>query len=414
MKRATPRNLIGVNAYWMGLSFMWNSLHVIMLPAIMLNFVADQQKNTALGLMSFLGLLLAMVVQPISGAVSDRWASRFGRRRPLILIGTAFDLLFLGIMAVAGGVPALALGYFGLQLTSNIAHGPAQGLMHDLIPSERMGLASGIKNFFDMGGLVISSLWVARILDPQNPLTAFAAVAGILVAGAVVTLIFSKEQSSLEMQKTDSLGSQMREILRVDFSGHRDFGRLIAVRLLFLVGIYGVQSFAQYFIMDTLQTDDAVKLTGDLMATIVLSLIAFSLVAGYLCDRFGRKPMHVVAAGLVALGSLLMTTAATAGAVLGFGSLIGAGLGIFLSANWALANDLAPLGEAGKFLGLTNLATAGAGALSRLNGPMLDLVNNAWPGRYLGYSVLFVSTAVLALASLIVLRLVPDPMRNQT
>jgi len=183
--------------------------------------------------------------------------------------------------------------------------------------------------------------------------------------------------------------------------------------LLFLTGIYGVQSFAQYFIKDTLQTDDAVKLTGDLMAIIVLSLIAFSLVAGYLCDRFGRKPMHVIAAILAALGSLLMTTAHSAGAVLGFGSLIGAGIGIFLSANWALANDLAPLGEAGKFLGLTNLATAGAGALSRLNGPMLDLVNNAWPGRYLGYSVLFVTTAVLALASLILLRRVPDPTRKQ-
>ncbi|HEY71226.1 MAG TPA: SLC45 family MFS transporter [Anaerolineae bacterium] len=413
MKKATPLNLIGVNAYWMGLSFMWNSLHVIMLPAIMLNFVADQQKNTALGLMSFLGLLLAMVVQPLSGAISDRWVSRFGRRRPLILIGTAFDLLFLGIMTMAGGVPALALGYFGLQLASNIAHGPAQGLMHDLIPSESMGLASGIKNFFDMGGLVISSLWVARILDPQNPLTAYAAVAALLVAGALVTLIFSREQSSLEMSKPVSFRTQLREILRIDFRGHRDYGRLIAVRLLFLTGIYGVQSFAQYFIKDTLQTDDAVKLTGDLMAIIVLSLIAFSLVAGYLCDRFGRKPMHVIAAILAALGSLLMTTAHSAGAVLGFGSLIGAGIGIFLSANWALANDLAPLSEAGKFLGLTNLATAGAGALSRLNGPMLDLVNNAWPGRYLGYSVLFVTTAVLALASLILLRRVPDPTRKQ-
>ena len=44
-----------------------------------------------------------------------------------------------------------------------------------------------------------------------------------------------------------------------------------------------------------------------------------------------------------------------------FGSLLGAGIGLFLTSNWALANSLAPEGEAGKYLGLTNLATAGSG-----------------------------------------------------
>jgi MFS family permease len=34
-------------------------------------------------------------IQAISGALSDRWALRWGRRRPLIVIGTAFDFVFL-------------------------------------------------------------------------------------------------------------------------------------------------------------------------------------------------------------------------------------------------------------------------------------------------------------------------------
>ncbi len=56
-----------------------------------------------------------------------------------------------------------------------------------------------------------------------------------------------------------------------------------------------------------------------------------------------------------------------------FGSVVGAGIGLFLTSNWALANRLAPSEEAGKFLGLTNLATAGSGALARLEGPALGL-----------------------------------------
>lgn len=167
-ERVSSLHIWLVNAYWPGLSFMWNSLHVILLPAILLEFVSDARKNTALGLLTFLGLVIAMAVQPISGAVSDAWITRFGRRRPLILIGTALDLFFLALIGTATNLGMLALGYIGLQFTSNIAHGPAQGLMHDRVPPQQMGVASGVKNFLDMAGMVVSSLAVGRLLSPEN------------------------------------------------------------------------------------------------------------------------------------------------------------------------------------------------------------------------------------------------------
>src|SRR5512136_1896381 len=91
--------MLVLNAYWVGLSFMWNALHPIILPAVLLNYIPDAQKNTYLGLLTFVGLVIAMVVQPLSGALSDGWASRFGRRRPLIVIGTLFDFIFLVLLA---------------------------------------------------------------------------------------------------------------------------------------------------------------------------------------------------------------------------------------------------------------------------------------------------------------------------
>ncbi len=98
-----PQMLV-LNAYWVGLSFMWNSLHPIILPAVLLNYVPDAQKNTYLGLLTFAGLFIAMLIQPVSGALSDGWASRFGRRRPLIVIGTLFDFVFLLLLAFGGGL----------------------------------------------------------------------------------------------------------------------------------------------------------------------------------------------------------------------------------------------------------------------------------------------------------------------
>jgi MFS family permease len=91
LKRLNIPQLLVLNAYWVGLSFMWNALHPILLPAVLLNYVPDAKKNTYLGLLTFVGLIIAMIVQPISGSLSDRWKSRFGRRRPLAVLGTAFD-----------------------------------------------------------------------------------------------------------------------------------------------------------------------------------------------------------------------------------------------------------------------------------------------------------------------------------
>ncbi len=398
-----------VNAYWPGLAFMWNSLHVILLPAILLQFVDNARKNTALGLLTFVGLVIAMIVQPVSGAVSDAWVTRIGRRRPLILIGTALDLVFLALIGTASNLATLAVGYIGLQFTSNIAHGPAQGLMHDRVPPEQMGIASGVKNFLDMAGMVVSSLAVGRLLSPENPepLGVTALVAVILVSGALL-LILGVRESVPSREAAGAWLDRLRSAFRIDWQGNAAYWRLIGARLLFLFGIYGIQAFAQYYVRDTLETDNPVQLTGDLLATIVLSLILFSIVAGHLCDRFGRRPMHVAAAALTAVGSLLMLAAHTPAAVLVFGSIIGAGIGVFITANWALANDLAPEGEAGKFLGLTNLATAGAAALSRLTGPGLDWLNALRPGQNLGYTALFIGAAAVALISLIALRRVPE------
>ncbi len=104
------------------------------------------------------------------------------------------------------------------------------------------------------------------------------------------------------------------------------------------------------------------------------------------------------------MGCLLLLATRTPGLLLVFGAVLGAGIGLFLTANWALATELAPEAEAGKFLGLTNLATAGSGALGRLQGPVIDGLNAAAPGAWWGYAELFVFGAVCVLISAWLLR----------
>jgi MFS family permease len=140
---------------------MWNALRPIVLPALLLGLVPEARKNTYLGLLTFAGLVIAMIIQAISGAVSDGWSSCLGRRRPLIALGTGFACLFLVALTWAGGLAWLFVGYLGRQFSSNVAQGPLQGLLRDRVPIRQMGAASSF--IFDGFCVVASALFLTRV-----------------------------------------------------------------------------------------------------------------------------------------------------------------------------------------------------------------------------------------------------------
>ncbi|NUQ86678.1 MAG: MFS transporter [Anaerolineales bacterium] len=404
MKKLSLPQLFILNAYWVGLSFMWNALHPIILPAVLLNYVPDEKKNTSLGLLTFAGLLIAMIVQPLSGALSDGWKSRFGRRRPLIALGTLFDFLFLSILAWAGGLTWLFIGYIGLQLSSNIAHGPLQGLLPDRVPKVQLGVASSFKTFMDMLALMAASLLAGRLLDSvsRDPISVMLVVIGLLAISAAITILGVREEPALTHERTNwkTLFGQFH----IDFKQNTSYWWLIAERALFLLGIYGVQAFAQYYLQDVIRVPDPPKQTGDLLAVLTGALVVLVLIGGWLSDQYGARRILTIATYVSATGILLMLLATDMRGLLMFGAVLGAGIGLFLTSNWALANSLAPETEAGKYLGLTNLATAGSGALARLEGPALDWLNSLSPGAWIGYKGLFIFGALCMIASLFLLK----------
>ncbi len=404
MKKLNLSQLLVLNTYWIGLSFMWSALHPIVLPAVLLNYVPDEKKNTYLGLLTFAGLIIAMVVQPISGALSDGWKSRLGRRRPLAILGTLFDFLFLSILAWVGGFAWLFIGYIGLQFSSNIAHGPMQGLLPDRVPKTQLGTASSLKTFMDMVALIAASLLAGRMFDPvtRDPTNIMLVVIGLLAVSATVTILGVKEEPAQKGERTD--WKTVLDQFKIKFSDNPDYWWLLLERLLFLLGIYGVQSFAQYYLQDVLQVPDPPKQTGDLLAALTVSLIVLVLIGGWLTDKYGAKKVLYIATYIATAGIFLMVFAKDMLGLFIFGSLFGAGIGLFLTANWALANTLAPEEEAGKYLGFTNFATAGSAAIARLEGPALDLLNHAWPGAWVGYKALFIFGAVAILLSAFILR----------
>jgi Na+/melibiose symporter-like transporter len=121
MKRLRWYDYITINIFWLGLNIRNTALGSIFMPYLVQLFVPATRINSALGGMRAAGLVIAMLVQPASGLLSDRSTSRFGRRRPYILVGALGDLLFLAAIALSWNYVSLLIGVLLIQFTSNIS-----------------------------------------------------------------------------------------------------------------------------------------------------------------------------------------------------------------------------------------------------------------------------------------------------
>jgi len=146
------RDYVRITIFGLAISALWGSLHSIILPLRILDFVAESQKNTYLGLLTLSGLLLAMAVQPIAGAISDRSSFRWGRRRPYILLGSIIALFLIPGIGFVGSYAAIFAVYCLLQVSANIAQGPYQAFIPDLAPEDKRGVASGVKTLLEIAG----------------------------------------------------------------------------------------------------------------------------------------------------------------------------------------------------------------------------------------------------------------------
>ena len=209
-ENSTPfrrRDYLKITALGFAITALWQSLHSIILPQRLLDFVPETQKNTYLGLMTLTGLLLAMFVQPIAGAFSDRSGSKWGRRRPYILIGGVITLLILPGVGLAGSFAVLFAVYCLLQVASNTAQGPFQALIPDLAPPDKRGLASGVKALLEIvGGVIlvyISSLFINRYAAGEGSRwlwLVLGILAVVLLGTLAATLAVVKETPSVNDQ----------------------------------------------------------------------------------------------------------------------------------------------------------------------------------------------------------------------
>lgn len=414
--------LVSLSLYWIAIGYLWNGLHTLILPDLMLRLVSPTYRATALGFVENTGLLVATLWQPIVGAFSDHTSSRWGRRRPYILGGTLADIPFLIALALIGNYWLLVLVYVMLQMSSNTAHGPYQALMPDVVPEKQRGEASGYYGFFNMlgvlGGIAVVGAIASRF---GTPIATLSMIAVLLVAMAL-TVVLIRDHTPAAPGPVPG----PRRVMAASFTEpvrNRDFMWVSVCRLLITMALVGLQTFMFFYLYDTWfpgSSKATISGASILVGLIVVITALASLPAGMLSDRFGRRRI-IVSSGVVtsvgfvglalshyvwlpssALHPLAQLLGARDGAVqvVLYGLPIGLGLGGFLTVNWAQMTELIPEAQFGAYMGFFNIATTGAGILSRLiGGALLDFFNVRGElfGLKAGYPTLFIFLGLLAL-----------------
>jgi Na+/melibiose symporter-like transporter len=403
-----------ITIFGFALSALWGSLHTIVIPARLLDFVAESEKSTYLGLLTFVGLIIAMLVQPVAGVLSDRSGFSWGRRRPFILMGAISVMLLLSGIGGCGSYAAIFLVYCLLQIASNTAQGPYQAFIPDLVPEGRRGVASGVKSFLEIGGGVILIYPIAIFMDRYSAgegsswLWLSLVIPAIVLLGAMIaTALLVKERPGTG--SSQPLASSLRKSFKIDFKANRDFVWFLISRLFIIMAFTTLQTFALYFLKDVVGAADPATATARFSIVAIAGMLVIAYPAGRLSDRIGRRPITLASGLLGALGiGLIALFQQSYLAIMLCGGLVGIAFGAFMSSNWALATDLVPKGEEARYLGLTNLATAGGAALARLIGPVIDFFNAQSPN--LGYSVMLIACFIyFVVGSFLILRIKGRP-----
>ena len=405
-----PLDYAKVTIFGLAMTALWSSLHSIILPLRIADFVPVGRQATWLGLLTVTGLILAIATQPIAGAMSDRSGSRWGRRRPFIFIGAIATLSFLPGISLAGSLAVLFATYYLLQVSANSALGPYLAFFPDLVPEDRRGLASGVKGLLEIAGAG-STIWLIGQLmgnyslgEGSRWLWLSLGILGAVFLGTMLATVFLVKESPGTGGPRLSLVSILSKTFRIDAQANPDFIRFVLCRLFFIIPLTTFQAFGLYFFRDYLGVANPAATMGNFTLVSSLCMLGMVYPAGRLSDRLGRRPIALASGLIGALGIGLLFFFRSYDFILTSAILMGIGFGGLMSTNWALAVDLVPRDEAGRYIGLTNLASAGGSALARLTGPMIDFFNARRFG--LGYTaMLSTSFASLIVSSVLMWRI---------
>jgi len=407
--------LLRISAFWLGLTAIDTAYGLFVQMRLT---YSDLRGDVGLGLASAIvavgGAVVAIAVQPTVGSISDYSTSRWGRRKPYIVFGALLDVVFLLGIAYANSLVAIAAFVILLNLSTNTARGPFQGYVPDLVAESQVGMASAMVGLMQVAGNV-TGFALASIAAALNylPLALIAvAVIELVTMGSVVLGVGQGLPPRPRQGKSwvaIARGTWATDILR-----QRSYMWLVASRLFFLMAGGILFSYAAAYLKYAFgYTQEEAGLVFILMLGALVVGNAMAIVpASRVSDRVGRKPVIYGACLFGAIGVGLTALAPVLPLAICGAAIYGTAAGTFMAVDWAFMTDIIPRASAGRYMGLSNVATGSSGLLATVvGGLVLDWVTSA-AGPAAGPRAAFLVGVALYGVAALLLRPVVEPRRG--
>ncbi|TMD53021.1 MAG: SLC45 family MFS transporter [Chloroflexi bacterium] len=347
-------------------------------------------KFTNLTIATVVGVLAAVITNPIAGALSDRTTSRLGRRRPWFLVGSMLSAVTLALMANATSFVALVIWWAIFHIAANAILAGLSAVVPDQVPLRQRATVSAFVSLSLPLGAVMGALLVTRVAT-STQMSYYIFIGLLLVVMMLFILVLRDKPLPKEAAPRFHLATFLAGFW-VNPVKYPDFGWAWLTRFLVYLSYFTALGYLLYFLQDAVHYQKAAQGVTTFQIILTGTLLLSSVASGVLSDRLQRRKVFVVGASLViALSFLILAFFQTWLAVELAGGVLGLGFGAYLGVDIALITQLLPSANSrGKDLGVINIANA----FPQIVGVSIaaTVVNT-----FHSYTLLFVLAAILAL-----------------
>lgn len=345
---------------------------------------------------------------PITGILSDRTRSRFGRRRPWLIAGALVGSVGLFIISVAPNAVGLGAGWVVATLGWNTAIGNATNSQADRLPESQRGKVGGLVGVVTMIAPVFGATIGGLLSTNSILLFMVPAVIGVILVLLFVLFIREDDSRTRAFAEPLNIGLVLRKFV-YNPRRYPDFSWNWLGRFLFYFGLTTNSTFTAFFFAQRLG-QPITAIGGFIALAGLLSVPAVIIGAGgsgFVSDRLHRRKVFVLSAAIVfSLGALLIAFAPNITLLLVGSFVTSLGLGVFSAVDQAIILDTLPEREtdAGRFVGISGLANSIAQAAAPLAAPAFLGIGVA-AGADKNYSLLYIVAAAFTfLGGLAILR----------
>ena len=349
--------------------------------------VANKFSNLAIA--TAVGVLAAVITNPIAGALSDRTTSRLGRRRPWFIVGTVLSAITLVLMANASSFVALVVWWAIFHIAANAVLAGLSAVVPDQVPVRQRATVSAFVSLSLPLGAVIGAVLVTRVVK-STQLSYYTFIGALLVVMALFILVLRDKPLPKGAAPRFKLGAFLAGFW-VNSVKYPDFGWAWITRFLIYLSYFTALGYLLYFLQDAVHYQRAAQGVTTFQIILTGTLLIASVIAGILSDKFQRRKVFVMGASLViVLAFLIFAFFQTWPGVELAAAVLGIGFGAYLGVDIALITQVLPSASArGKDLGVINIANAFPQVVG--SGFAAFVIN-----FFHSYTVLFVLAAIVA------------------